>query len=77
MRLAIASNPENYYGRLHELAMPVLVVTGDDDRIVPDRVQHFTFARKFLALNWLFSSTADMSLKRNAPINSWMRCFHF
>ena len=32
---SIASNPVNYYERLHELAMPVLVVTGDDDRIVP------------------------------------------
>lgn len=31
----IASNPVNYAERLKELAMPVLVVTGDDDRIVP------------------------------------------
>jgi len=31
----IADNPVNYTDRLGELAMPVLVVTGDDDRIVP------------------------------------------
>jgi len=31
----IADNPVNYTDRLVELAMPVLVVTGDDDRIVP------------------------------------------
>ena len=31
----IASNPTDYYARLPELAVPVLVVTGDDDRIVP------------------------------------------
>jgi len=32
---AIAANPVNYVDRLEELSMPVLVVTGDDDRIVP------------------------------------------
>lgn len=32
---AIAENPARYDDRLTELAMPVLVVTGDDDRIVP------------------------------------------
>lgn len=32
---SIAPNSTNYYARLPELAMPVLVVTGDDDRIVP------------------------------------------
>jgi pimeloyl-ACP methyl ester carboxylesterase len=31
----LADNPVNYSDRLGELAMPVLVVTGDDDRIVP------------------------------------------
>jgi pimeloyl-ACP methyl ester carboxylesterase len=31
----IADNPVDYSGRLGELAMPVLVMTGDDDRIVP------------------------------------------
>lgn len=31
----IASNPVNGVERFSELAMPVLVVTGDDDRIVP------------------------------------------
>ena len=31
----IADNPVNYTERLAELTMPVLVVTGDDDRIVP------------------------------------------
>ena len=31
----IAGNPVNYSGRLADLTMPVLVVTGDDDRIVP------------------------------------------
>jgi pimeloyl-ACP methyl ester carboxylesterase len=31
----IADNPVNYSDRLGELAMPVLIVTGDDDRIVP------------------------------------------
>jgi pimeloyl-ACP methyl ester carboxylesterase len=31
----IAGNPVNYSGRLANLTMPVLVVTGDDDRIVP------------------------------------------
>jgi pimeloyl-ACP methyl ester carboxylesterase len=31
----IASNPVNFVERLSELTMPVLVVTGDDDRIVP------------------------------------------
>jgi len=31
----LAYNPVNYADRLGELAMPVLVVTGDDDRIVP------------------------------------------
>jgi pimeloyl-ACP methyl ester carboxylesterase len=30
----IAANPENYADRLSELIMPLLVVTGDDDRIV-------------------------------------------
>jgi pimeloyl-ACP methyl ester carboxylesterase len=33
----IADNPGNYADRLGELAMPVLVVTGDDDRIVPTK----------------------------------------
>jgi pimeloyl-ACP methyl ester carboxylesterase len=33
--LTIATNSENYSERLPELAIPVLVVTGDDDRIVP------------------------------------------
>jgi pimeloyl-ACP methyl ester carboxylesterase len=32
---SIADNPVNYADRLGELAMPVLVVTGDDDRVVP------------------------------------------
>ena len=32
---AIAENPTSYDDRLTELAIPVLVVTGDDDRIVP------------------------------------------
>jgi pimeloyl-ACP methyl ester carboxylesterase len=32
---SIARNPEDYRSRLAELAMPILVVTGDDDRIVP------------------------------------------
>jgi pimeloyl-ACP methyl ester carboxylesterase len=31
----IAGNPVNYSERLADLTMPVLVVTGDDDRIVP------------------------------------------
>jgi pimeloyl-ACP methyl ester carboxylesterase len=31
----IAGNPVNYSERLADLKMPVLVVTGDDDRIVP------------------------------------------
>jgi len=31
----IAGNTDNYSGRLADLTMPVLVVTGDDDRIVP------------------------------------------
>jgi pimeloyl-ACP methyl ester carboxylesterase len=31
----IAGNPVNYSKRLANLTMPVLVVTGDDDRIVP------------------------------------------
>ena len=31
----IAGNPVDYSGRLANLTMPVLVVTGDDDRIVP------------------------------------------
>ena len=31
----IADNPGHYADRLGELAIPVLVVTGDDDRIVP------------------------------------------
>jgi pimeloyl-ACP methyl ester carboxylesterase len=31
----IAGNPVNYSERLPDLTMPVLVVTGDDDRIVP------------------------------------------
>ncbi|HQA81171.1 MAG TPA: alpha/beta hydrolase [Methanoregulaceae archaeon] len=31
----IAGNPVDYTGRLKELSVPVLVVTGDDDRIVP------------------------------------------
>lgn len=31
----IADKPVNYDDRLGELAMPVLVMTGDDDRIVP------------------------------------------
>jgi pimeloyl-ACP methyl ester carboxylesterase len=31
----LADNPVNYADRLGELAMPVLVLTGDDDRIVP------------------------------------------
>jgi pimeloyl-ACP methyl ester carboxylesterase len=31
----IAGNPVNYSGRLTDLTMPVLVITGDDDRIVP------------------------------------------
>jgi len=31
----IAGNPANYSGRLANLTMPVLVVTGDDDQIVP------------------------------------------
>jgi pimeloyl-ACP methyl ester carboxylesterase len=31
----IAGNPVNYSGHLKDLAMPVLVITGDDDRIVP------------------------------------------
>jgi pimeloyl-ACP methyl ester carboxylesterase len=32
---SIAANPENFSERLTGLSMPVLVVTGDDDRIVP------------------------------------------
>jgi len=32
---AIAENPVNYDDRLHDLSFPVLVVTGDNDRIVP------------------------------------------
>jgi pimeloyl-ACP methyl ester carboxylesterase len=32
---AIADNPAIEHDRLRELAMPVLVVTGDDDRIMP------------------------------------------
>jgi pimeloyl-ACP methyl ester carboxylesterase len=31
----IARNPVDYQTRLNELKMPILVVTGDDDRIVP------------------------------------------
>jgi pimeloyl-ACP methyl ester carboxylesterase len=31
----IAGNPVDYSGHLADLKMPVLVVTGDDDRIVP------------------------------------------
>ena len=31
----IAGNPVNYSGHLANLTMPVLIVTGDDDRIVP------------------------------------------
>ena len=31
----IAGNTDNYSGRLADLTMPVLVVTGDDDRVVP------------------------------------------
>jgi len=31
----IAGNPVNYSNRLANLTMPVFVVTGDDDRIVP------------------------------------------
>jgi pimeloyl-ACP methyl ester carboxylesterase len=33
----IAANPVNYSGQLANLTMPVLVVTGDDDRIVPTK----------------------------------------
>ena len=32
---SIASNPVNYRGQLSKLTMPILIVTGDDDRIVP------------------------------------------
>jgi len=33
----LAGNPANYSGSLANLTMPVLVVTGDDDRIVPTK----------------------------------------
>ena len=32
---AIAGNPVSYSGHLANLTMPVLIITGDDDRIVP------------------------------------------
>jgi len=33
----IAGKTDNYSGRLADLSMPVLVVTGDDDRVVPTK----------------------------------------
>ena len=49
----IAGNPVDYSGHLANLTMPVLVVTGDDDRIVPPN-RAFNYLGKYPERSWKY-----------------------
>lgn len=71
-----ASRPLGLEKRLGEVRVPVLVVTGDDDRIVPTE-QSIRLAGEIPGANWRSSPNAGTSRRKNAPGRFWRPWGHF
>lgn len=67
----IANHPLSLEKQLDKLTMPVLVITGDDDRIIPT-AESIRLAQGYYVPSLQSSLTAVISPMRNARESSWM-----